>query len=121
MKKETKCKNKWNDKPTSFIHKSINSYHLIIFPFCENYRWYTFMFIRLDKKKYILIQFDSLKKEGRIKESKELIKWFKSSTFAQKHRLIVLAFYPTAYLNQKDGYSYGLFVCIHAFNASVLS
>ena len=75
--------NKWGDTPTCNIHKSINSYHLIIFPFCENYHWYTFMFIRLDKKKYILIQFDSIHKEARIEERKKLIKWFKSSNDAE--------------------------------------
>ena len=66
--------NKWGDTPTSSIHKSINSYNLIIFPFCENYHWYAFMFIRLVDRNYILIQFDSMRKKPRTEQCKELIK-----------------------------------------------
>ena len=113
--------NKGGGTPACNIHKSINSYHLIIFPFCENYHWYAFMFIRLVQKKYILIQFDSLCQKPRIEESEELVKWFKSSTDVVEHSLPVTATYPTAYSNQNDGYSCGSFVCIHVFNASVLS
>ena len=110
--------NKWSDTPTCNIHKSINIYHLTIFPFCENYHWYTFMFIRLVQKKYILIQFDSLRQKSRIEESEELLKWFKSSTDVVEHSLTVTDIYPAVYSNQNDGFSCESFVCIHVFNAS---
>ena len=103
------------------IHKSIDSYHLIMFPFCENNYWYTFMFIWLDKNKFILIQFDSLNNEARNDESRDLIKWFKSSLDVKKHKLTISTYYPIKYSNQNHTYSFGPFVCIHAFNASVLS
>ena len=87
--------NKWGDTPTSSIHKSINSYNLIIFPFCENYHWYAFMFIRLVDRNYILIQFDSMRKKPLTEECKELIKWFESSNDCNKYSLKVSVFFPT--------------------------
>ena len=71
--------NQWGDKATSAIHKSISNYNLIIFPFCESRHWFTFMFIRIDKKRFILIQIDSFKHEAQKGKSEELINWFNSS------------------------------------------
>ena len=79
IKKAKRCDPKWGDKATIIIHKLISSYNLIIFPFCEKKHWFTFMFIRIDKHTFILIQFDSLKHEAQKIESQELINWFKSS------------------------------------------
>ena len=42
-------------------------------------------------------------------------------TIVKKYSLQVSAFYPTDCSKQNDGFSCGPFVCIHAFNASVLS
>ena len=42
-----------------------------------------------------------MRKIARIEESKELIKWFKSSTDVIEHSLTVTAMYHTAYSNQK--------------------
>ena len=79
------------------------------------------MFIRLVGRNYILIQFDSMRKKPRTEECKELIKWFESSNDCNKYSLKVSVFFPTDISKQSDGFSCGPFVCIHAFNASVLS
>ena len=112
---------KWGDKATITIHKSISNYNLIIFPFCENKHWFTFMFIRIDKHTFILIQLYSLKHEARKSESQGLINWFKSSPDLKKQKLTISTYYPPDVLNQNYHYSCGPFLCIHTINASVLS
>ena len=79
------------------------------------------MFIRLEMNKFILIKVNSLKHEARNDESQYLINWFKSSPDLKKYELKISTYYPPDLLNQNDTYSCGPFVCIHAFNASVLS
>ena len=76
--------NKWSHKATITIQKLISSYDLIIFPFCESKNRFTFMFIIIDKHRFILIQFDSLKHEARQSKSEELINWFNSSPEVKK-------------------------------------
>ena len=97
-------KNKWNNRPHNVIHQSINSKHLIIFTFCQNNHWYTFIFIRLEAKKFMLIQLDSLKSEDVI-----------------KHNLTVSNFYLPKNTNQLDTHNCGYFVCLHTSNLSALS
>ena len=72
-------------------------------------------------KTFKLIQLDVFKSEVQIKESLDLIKWFKSSPDDIKHKLSVSTFYPTNYSNQLDSYICEYFVCLHTFNSSVLS
>ena len=114
-------KNKWNNRPHKVIHQSINSKHLIIFTFCQNNHWYTFIFIRLEAKKFMLIQLDSLKSEVRIGESQDIISWFKSSSDVIKHNLTVSNFYLPKNANQLDTHNCGYFVCLHTSNLSALS
>ena len=59
-------KKKLDNRPSTVIRQSINSRHLIISPLCQHNFWYTFMFIRLELKKYMLIQLYSLKSKVRI-------------------------------------------------------
>ena len=112
--------NKWGDKVTITIHESISNYNLIISPFCENRHWFTFMFIGMDNRRFILIQFDSLNHEARKVISEELINWFNSSPEVKKHKLTISTYYSPGLSNQNDQFSCGPFLCIHAFNASIL-
>ena len=79
------------------------------------------MFIRIDNRRFILIQFDSLNHEARKGLSEELINWFNSSPEVKKHELTILTYYPPDLSNQNDQLSCGPFLCIHTFNASILS
>ena len=75
------------DKATIIIHKSISHYNLIILPFCENRHGFTSMFIRINNRRFIHIQFDSLNHEARKCISEELINWFKSSPEVKKTQI----------------------------------
>ena len=112
---------KWGDKATITIHKSISNYNLIIFPFCDCQHWFTFMFIKIDNRMFILIQIGSLNNEARKGISEELINWFNSSPEVKKHKLTISTYYPPGLSTQNDQFSCGPFLCIHVFNASILS
>ena len=109
------------DKATIIIHKSISHYNLIILPFCENRHGFTSMFIRINNRRFIHIQFDSLNHEARKGVREELINWFNSSPEVEKHKLTISTYYPPDLSSQNDQFSHGPFLCIHAFNASILS
>ena len=95
--------------------------NLIIVPISTGTHFYLFLFLRIKKKNFFLMQFDSACLENITEEMSSLKEWFLSNDRVKNEELEPQIFYSNEYELQKYCISCAYYVCLFEFYASKLS